>query len=64
MNTAANFDLEIIFAAEYLKEAIKATNNGYLFAPTVEQLATARRNPEAFTLTPNAFGEYTIRIAK
>ena len=72
MNTAASFDLNVLFEAQYLQDAISATNNGRIFLPTTEQLATARRNPDMFTLTPNYIGmldgkaeyTYTIRPAK
>ena len=63
-NTAAAFDLDILFAAHDLAEAIAQTNNGYLFNPSAQQLATARANADEFTLRPNGFGTYSIYASK
>jgi len=37
--------------AQDLIANLKATNNGYLFAPTNAELATARLHPELFTVS-------------
>ena len=43
--------------ADDLTRDIAGTNNGYLFAPTGEQIKVARENPDRFTL---AYGNETF----
>jgi hypothetical protein len=42
--------------------AIKLTNNGYIFAPTKEELGAAGRDLKTFRLQHNSLGNLTIFI--
>jgi len=43
--------------------SIKQTNNGYIFAPTADQLAAAKRNPNVFILGVSEYtGSFTIYL--
>jgi hypothetical protein len=50
--------------AEQLAADIRGTNNGYLFAPTGEQLKAAHANPDKFRTQPNAFQCTSIYLIK
>jgi hypothetical protein len=47
-----------------LTARIANTNNGYIFAPTAEELWTAMTDPTHFTVIPNSFGSFTIASRK
>lgn len=48
--------------ANELIEKIKGTNNGYLFAPTGEELETARRCKSCFAVVSMKSSEFPFRI--
>ena len=41
---------------------IRLTNNGYLFAPTAEQIELAKENPKIFKYTYSSFSFFPHKI--
>lgn len=58
----ANRKIDLRNSADALRESIKSTNNGYLFAPSGDEIEIAETFPDEFTVKRNIPGEFPNRI--